>query len=160
MALWLYRRCLKSALRCPAQHHQREMWQYVQIGFRSNAQLSDPRHLKAKIEDARAQWMGMEELHDDRDRRQGLVVPEPEPSPDPPGGGSTMCEWGTNDVQAWLVELGLGKHGATFQSFGVDGTLLHELDMEDLKCELGVESRLERKKILAERSLLQVQNDQ
>ena len=59
-------------------------------------------------------------------------------------------EWDENGVGAWLETLGLGQHAAAFAKCRVDGRLLLRIDDEDLADELGVSSRLERKRILAQ----------
>ena len=52
------------------------------------------------------------------------------------------------DVSAMLKSIGLGDHCAAFEKKVVDGVLLAMLDEPSL-AELGVESHLDRKKILA-----------
>ena len=62
----------------------------------------------------------------------------------------TTLQWDENAVGAWLQELGLGQHAPAFARCRVDGRLLLQLDDEDLSAELGVESRLERKRVLTQ----------
>ena len=52
------------------------------------------------------------------------------------------------DVSAMLNSIGLGDHCAAFEKKAVDGVILAMLD-ETALTELGVESRLDRKMILA-----------
>ena len=52
-------------------------------------------------------------------------------------------------VCKWLNEvLQLGEYSLAFRAAGVDGSVLVELEDSDLTGELGVGSRLHRKKIL------------
>lgn len=57
--------------------------------------------------------------------------------------------WNCNEVGAWLSGLGLAHHALAFEKLRVDGRLLSRIDDEDLR-ELGVESRIERKRLLME----------
>lgn len=175
-AVRLYRRCLKSALRCPDAGHRRSMFQYVQLGFRSNLALVDDRHIRNKISDAQTQLEDMERLHNDREvRQQHQVATASSPatkkdsscdglgSSFEPGGREwgtvAVLHWSADDVCKWLVQLPPAA-GVTddvvalFRRHDVDGVLLGELDHEDL-AELGVVgSRLTRKKLLSEISKL------
>ena len=57
-------------------------------------------------------------------------------------------EWDEGRVSEWLQELGLAHHAAAFSRLHVNGKLLQQLDDADLADELGVSSRLERKRLL------------
>ena len=50
--LGLYRHCLRSAQRCPAQMHRETYLHYLQASFRHNAAVNDARFVKQKIEAA------------------------------------------------------------------------------------------------------------
>ena len=50
---------------------------------------------------------------------------------------------------AWLEREHMREHVASFQRERVDGKLLLQIDDEDLRAELGVSSRLQRKRLLA-----------
>ena len=63
--------------------------------------------------------------------------------------GSPPHTWDINAVGAWLQDLGLGQHASAFAHHRVDGRLLLQVDEQDLVEELGVASRLERKRILS-----------
>lgn len=60
------------------------------------------------------------------------------------------CEaWGEEQVLAWLRDdMGLPQLEPTFAQWRIDGSLLLELDHDDLE-EMGIKSRLERKRILS-----------
>ena len=62
-----------------------------------------------------------------------------------------MQEWDVDEVCRWLKASGLADHVAAFRQHDIDGKLLCRLDDDDLLAELGIASRLTRKKILAER---------
>ena len=75
--------------------------------------------------------------------------------------GSRPVEaWTVGDVLGWLEAVGLGEHRQEFERHRVDGCLLPELDSQDLKRELGVRSRLERKRVLKRITLLLQQQEQ
>ena len=57
--------------------------------------------------------------------------------------------WSLSDVQAWLRNSGLAEHAEAFALHRVDGALLVQIDDEDLRGELGITSRLQRKRLLA-----------
>ena len=57
--------------------------------------------------------------------------------------------WRLSDVQAWLRNSGLAEHAEAFALHRVDGALLVQIDDEDLRGELGITSRLQRKRLLA-----------
>ena len=58
-------------------------------------------------------------------------------------------EWDEATVGEWLESIGLGQHAPAFARRRVDGRLLLLIDDEDLASELGVASRLERKRVLS-----------
>jgi hypothetical protein len=58
--------------------------------------------------------------------------------------------WDADAVGEWLDTSGLGAHRDAFRARDVCGRLLLELDDDDLRDELGVASRLDRKRLLAE----------
>ena len=65
--------------------------------------------------------------------------------------------WSTDEVKAWVAALGAAyaPHADTFAANGVDGKILATLDDSDLRADLGVESGVQRRKILgAVRELL------
>ena len=67
------------------------------------------------------------------------------------GLGVSMMEWSVDDVCAWLRQVNCGEWCTAFERHDIDGKLLSRLDDDDLVAELGIESRLKRKKVLAER---------
>lgn len=77
-----------------------------------------------------------------------------EPVP-PPGGATRLDAWDCASVQRWLQsEFGLDDEAlARFDVHRVDGRLLALVDDQDLRDELGIGSRLLRKRILAAVSL-------
>ena len=58
--------------------------------------------------------------------------------------GKTMT---TAEVVQWLEEIGLGEYKELFEKEGVNGSLLAELEMDDLE-EMGVSKKYHRKKLL------------
>ena len=80
-----------------------------------------------------------------------------EPLPDRAAGGASAAaarastgvrSWKVRDVEAWLHGLGLAEHAQAFARHRVDGALLLQIDEADLSDELGVASRLQRKRLL------------
>ena len=81
-----------------------------------------------------------------------------EPLPDRAAGGASdaaaprastgVRSWKVRDVEAWLHGLGLAEHAQAFARHRVDGALLLQIDEADLSDELGVASRLQRKRLL------------
>ena len=65
-----------------------------------------------------------------------------------------FTNWDGDAVSGWLERIGLGQYAAIFESQEVDGELLDLLSDADLDDDLGVHSRLHRKKILLEISRL------
>lgn len=84
------------------------------------------------------------------------------PSTAVPGDGAQATqpteEWDEETVAKWLRKIGLGHHAEAFLRQRVDGRLLIHLDLIDLKDELSVDSRLERKKIVAHIAALRSAN--
>ena len=64
------------------------------------------------------------------------------------GPGSTVMEWKSADVSAWLASIELPQHAESFKTQSVDGPMLLVLTEEDLYKSLGVTSPLHRKKIV------------
>ena len=62
-----------------------------------------------------------------------------------------MQDWDVSDVCRWLTRIGLPHLATAFRVHDIDGKLLCRLDDDDLVGELAVQSRLVRKKVLAER---------
>ena len=58
--------------------------------------------------------------------------------------GKTMT---TAEVVQWLEEIGLGEYKEIFEEEDVNGSLLAELDMDDLE-EMGVSKKFHRKKLI------------
>jgi hypothetical protein len=56
--------------------------------------------------------------------------------------------WRVHDVEAWLHGLDLAEYTDAFARHRVDGALLLQIDDADLSDELGVASRLQRKRLL------------
>ena len=67
------------------------------------------------------------------------------------GLGVAMTEWSVDDVCVWLRQVACGEWCNVFERHEIDGKLLSRLDDDDLTGEMGIESRLKRKKLLAER---------
>ena len=62
---------------------------------------------------------------------------------------SRLDLWGVPKVQDWLRgHLGLAEHCDAFLKHRIDGSMLQQIDDQDLRDELGVHSRLQRKRIL------------
>jgi hypothetical protein len=61
--------------------------------------------------------------------------------------------WSCEEVLAWMSGVGLERHSKTIRDHDIRGRLLLQLDHDDL-LELGVASRLERKRILVEIEVL------
>eukprot|EP00586_Coscinodiscus_wailesii_P012867 CAMPEP_0172492862 /NCGR_PEP_ID=MMETSP1066-20121228/24118_1 /TAXON_ID=671091 /ORGANISM="Coscinodiscus wailesii, Strain CCMP2513" /LENGTH=193 /DNA_ID=CAMNT_0013262703 /DNA_START=67 /DNA_END=648 /DNA_ORIENTATION=- len=59
----------------------------------------------------------------------------------------TIDQWDVNEVAVWLHCIGLGNYTDSFLENTVDGGMLLELNMDDLRDELGL-SRLQAKKLL------------
>jgi len=85
-------------------------------------------------------WPGKQTM-----RRAAPMVAEMVRSENVPYNFTTMS---VGDVGVMLKSIGLGDHCAAFEKKAVDGVLLAMLD-EPTLAELGVESRLDRKMILA-----------
>jgi hypothetical protein len=87
----------------------------------------------------------MNELHDDRDRRSGVVLPArqtraaamavtctpadatlraSEPAPDVVELPAAVESWSVANVSAWLGTVGLAQHAEAFAAAGVDGAVL------------------------------------
>ena len=64
------------------------------------------------------------------------------------------AQWSVGQVLGWLDAVGLGTHRPEFDRLGIDGPTLPELDDQDLADELGVYSRVQRKKILKRIAML------
>jgi hypothetical protein len=84
-------------------------------------------------------------------------LPVDEPLLDRAAGGASdaaarastgVRSWKVRDVEVWLHGLGLEEHTQAFARHRVDGALLLQIDEPDLSDELGVASRLQRKRLL------------
>ena len=84
-------------------------------------------------------------------------LPVDEPLLDRAAGGASdaaarastgVRSWKVRDVEVWLHGLGLEEHTQAFARHRVDGALLLQIDEADLSDELGVASRLQRKRLL------------
>ena len=67
------------------------------------------------------------------------------------GPSGPMLEWRVDEVGTWLRQVGCGEWCRAFERHEIDGKLLSRLDDDDLAAEVGIDSRLKRKKLLAER---------
>lgn len=61
-----------------------------------------------------------------------------------------LPQWDVAQCCAWLRSIGLGQHAAAFEAQDVDGALLLNLD-DEMLVELGIDSRLQRTKLLLRR---------
>ena len=149
----LYRRALRATAYCA--DGQRD-WtaSYVRMRFRESA----PGQRKIAEEEEElagfvAKLLGTGRLQPVEARRLQPGAPPPPPPPPPPPREQQPAPaaraWDEDDVGAWLRERGLEQHVQTFARNRVDGRVLLSLDDADLADELGVASRLERKRLLA-----------
>jgi hypothetical protein len=152
----LYRRCLRAAEYC-VDDHRDMMMTYVRVRFRDNALATSSSSALTRClregEDELKRFM--------RTLQAAGRLPDPQSITDPPsaepvnvgvspsGGLLNTRRWTEAAVQEWLRGLGLDEHIAAFARHRVDGALLFQLDDEDLAHELGVTSRLQRKRILS-----------
>lgn len=158
----LYRRSLRAA---KASIPDQQAWaiKYVQLRFRDAAlvrgggQSAEIRMKEAETELARfvstlhqksrltaAEAVKLGEIPTEIRNR---AVERVDPAADSPRAPS---EWDEHAVSDWLQQLGLSEHAPAFARCRVDGRLLLRLDEDDLSEELGVTSRLQRKRILVE----------
>lgn len=89
----------------------------------------------------------------------GEHISEPEPEATPPAAASivaavvasepssSIADWKTGEVTAWLSGLELPQHADAFKAASIDGMMLLTLTDAELHQELGVSSALHRKKI-------------
>ena len=169
----LYRRALRVADLCTEEHRA---WasSYVRMRFRDDALArgGGANTMARRLTEAEDELLRMIKTlqHagriDSQDAERILQSQEPSgesaekksaPSgtarePYLPASASTTppYDWDLNAVGAWLQGLGLGHVAPAFARCHVDGALLLRLDDEDLADDLGVASRLERKRILLE----------
>lgn len=61
---------------------------------------------------------------------------------------SSSLKWKVEDVLEWLSSLELGQYRDAFKDGACDGSVLYALTDEDLRNTLGVEHKLQRKKII------------
>ena len=64
-------------------------------------------------------------------------------------------KWNSTDIESWLDFISMSNLVTNFSTLsinkddhGVDGSCLHDLDHNDLETELGVKSKISRKKIM------------
>ena len=69
-------------------------------------------------------------------------------APEASSSTASIEAWRLSDVQGWLREQGFAEYAEAFARHRVDGALLVQIDDEDLQGELGVTSRLQRKRLL------------
>lgn len=63
-------------------------------------------------------------------------------------GGSSVSEWTVEEVERWLVSVGLGVHTAVFMENYVDGPCLLEITDSQLKNDMGITALGHRNQIL------------
>lgn len=57
-------------------------------------------------------------------------------------------KWSCDDVSKWLNFIGLQQFEGNFRKAGIDGSILEDLDVEDLENELSIKSNIAKKKIM------------
>ena len=152
----LYRRCLRAAELC-VDEHRPWMTSYVRLRFRDD--VGSREKLPARLSEGEEELARMLVTLE----RAGRLVPRAggveSASSQPPHSATpsascpldTATGWSEARVQRWLSEcLGMGEHVAAFARHRVDGALLLQLDDTDIGGELGVASRLQRKRLLVE----------
>lgn len=154
----LYRRCLRVA-QCCIPEQRTNMGVYVRDRFRDPAVSHlrahrDPELIARHLKDGNEECDRMVELLGKTKRldaagvqRMLLQVVPAQPHAQPTQVAPVAGLMREADVATWLTELGLQEHVAAFQRARVDGELLLALDGDDL-LELGVESRVTRKRLL------------
>ena len=159
----LYRRALRLSA-CCVEEHQAWMTDYVRQRFRDDAFVrgGGAAALKRRLAEAEDELDRM--VHTlqragrlDANARVARQQPEsvsttsspPKAEDDARPSGLPPYQWDENAVGEWLQGIGLGQHAPAFARCRVDGRLLLKLDDEDLSEELGVTSRLERKRMLS-----------
>lgn len=160
LSLSLLRRCLRAARKCPTFNDRELMRVYSLNRFRDAIHERDPARVRRLMADGAEEVERMESLQRAiAERASGAAAEKASAHHVPAEAPATFCSpdvqsWGVEAVGDWLGRVGLGSQRPAFEARGVRGRLLLELDDEDLQ-ELGVGSRLERKRILAEvRALL------
>jgi hypothetical protein len=158
----VYRRCLRASAFCVPSHRATTA-QYVRQRFRDAL----PQHnLTTQLQEAEAELQKMLTML----QQQGRVsadaamklradyVPALHQAVSPSKGSvqqaghaadAAVAAWDADAVGEWLTHHGFERHAPAFCDARVDGRLLVLLDDADL-LELGVSSRVERKRILLE----------
>lgn len=163
----LYRRSLRAAAKSV---DSQRAWalQYVQMRFRDDALVrgGGPQTFAIRLREAEDELLRFVHTLQIKDRLSSAEAlkltglqhghgstPEPdvrEHNTDAASQKDSAATWDEDAVGAWLQQLGLGEHAPAFARCRVDGRLLLRLDDQDLEEELGVSSRLQRKRILAQ----------
>ena len=68
--------------------------------------------------------------------------------------------WTTDNVVAWAQLEGIGRYASLLQEHQIDGMMLFELDDQMLQDDLGISSRLDRRRLLVKRDALGVRKPQ
>mmetsp|Transcript_63545 Transcript_63545/g.169382 ORF Transcript_63545/g.169382 Transcript_63545/m.169382 type:complete len:189 (-) Transcript_63545:54-620(-) len=173
---WLYRRCLRAASYC-VENQRAWMASYVRIKFRDEALVGGAgSRLTARLKYGEDELQQMLATLQKTGRlptagavaghawvarwavgeHSGAASTSEHETLAVAGEGARAGElagpprrWSEVDVGCWLRALHLERHADAFAEHRIDGGMLFELDDLDLRDELRVESRLERKRILA-----------
>jgi hypothetical protein len=73
----LYRRCLKSAARCPSSGFAAQMKAYTRLKFAEGRRLKDPRDIAAGLARAEDELVDMEYMHGVRESKQAASAQDP-----------------------------------------------------------------------------------
>ena len=156
---------MRAAQLCVADHRH-TMITYLRVRFRDNpAASSSEGSLARALRDGEDELARFLKTLQSTGRLQPKTTPADPAPPAPavysahilhPSGPSGealnmidahVSRWAESTVQEWLRGLGLEEHVPAFKRGRVDGALLLVLDDEDLEEELGVVSRLQRKRL-------------
>ena len=158
-----YRRCLRASQYCVPEFRE-GMAEHIRERFRAYPLRGESP--QARLDDAESQLQRMIEMLLSQGRMNDTMakkLSQNQPSAechaatDSEESGCSAdhsttpaAQWDSGMVGSWLIHLGLERHAPAFREHNIDGRLLLRLDDVDLSEELGVTSRIERKRILLE----------
>ena len=141
----LFRRSMRAAQACVDEHRAWAV-SYVRLKFRDDARVrGSDTMLKRLLADGEEELTRMTGYLEASGRLKKAPLASRTVVPDSP----VPKRWSVEEVGDWLSSLGLAEHASAFARERIDGQMLMEIDDEDLHAELGVSSRLQRKRILA-----------
>ena len=163
----VYRRCLRASAFCvPA--HRESTAEYIRQRFREAYPQHNPATQLQEAEAELQKMLGMLQSQgrvsaDATAKLRSDYAPAPYQTPPPPPMASVpaadntaadaadadIAKWDADAVGEWLTRHGFERHAPAFREARVDGRLLVRLDDADF-LELGVSSRVERKRITLE----------